>query len=167
MPCICAQSQGFKVSTAYQILRQEFSFTAKRQKCFFFFLLLFFFLSPPFFPHLFFFPFLPFFSFLHRHHPLETLSALCSCVEKRGEKEKKSKPIYNKANKKNQYFTEKGLRHPLIPISSLSFAAAVKKDLPASKLMLPEGFPSVFRFRELLVPANVLGCEIIIIQLFL
>lgn len=125
------------------------------------------FLSPLFSPISSFSPSSLFFTFLHRHHPLETLSALCSCVEKRGEKEKKSKPIYNKANKKNQYFTEKGLRHPLIPISSLSFAAAVKKDLPASKLMLPEGFPSVFRFGEVLDPANVLSCEIVIIQLFL
>ncbi|KAJ7397719.1 hypothetical protein BTVI_132803 [Pitangus sulphuratus] len=44
---------------------------------------------------------------------------------------------------------------------------AVKKDLPASKLMLPEGFPSVFRFRDVLDPANVFSCEIVNIQLFL
>lgn len=155
-------------SLAYQIPRQEFSFIAKRQ--FSFFPLLIFFLFSHFFPlHLFFstFPFFPFFPFLHRHLPLETISALCSHVEKKGEKGKKSKPIYNKANKKNQYFIEKRLRHPLIPISSLSFAVAVKKDLPASKLMLPEGFPSVFRFGEVLAPANVSSCEIVIIWLFL
>lgn len=130
----------------------------KKAKILFLFSLLIFSFPSLFFPSIssfFPFPFLPFFSFLHEHHPLETISALCSRVEKRGEKEKKSKPIYNKANKKSQYFIEKGLRHPLIPISSLSFAVAVKKDLPASKLMLPEGFPSVFRLREVLDPAHV------------
>jgi len=97
------------------------------------------------------------------------ISVPCFYIEKRGKK--KSKPICNKANKKNWYFIEKGLRHPLIPISSLSFTVAVKKDLRASKLMLPEGFPpcaaAVFRYREVLDPANIFSCEMVIIQLFL
>lgn len=63
----------------------------------------------------------------------------CFCVEKKKEKNHTTKPICSTANRKREYFIEKGPRHPLILVSSLSFMAAVEKDLPASKLMLPEG----------------------------